>query len=242
MGRKREAQTGGAGYYKDFPTRLRGLLKDTKTTQAALAEHLGIARQSVAAYCSGESTPSWEGIAQIARFFSCSSDYLLGLSEFSSHSLEQITLAELGLNEATIENLEFYCKAVTSFRDKESPKAKDGINLLLGNDFTWGQNLFQEISMLEKLVSGLEKDIDNLIQGELDAIERDVGYYNGELSIREGCRLSPIESLDYRIDQLGDAFKRCVEYSIGYRKLSKALGYRRMGGVVYTEGHDETEE
>lgn len=231
MGRKREAQTGGAGYNKVFPTRLRDLLKNTKTTQAALAEHLGIARQSVAAYCSGESTPSWEGIAKIARFFSCSSDYLLGLSEYSNYSLEQITLAELGLNETTIENLEFYCKAPTGLRDIDSPETKNGINLLLGNHSIWTLGLFQRIARLETMVLGLERNIDDLIQREIDAFERDTDCCNGEIG--DEYTLSPMECLEYRITRLGDLFADCVADSIGFDKLYKTL---------YGKGYNEMEE
>lgn len=66
---------------KPFPLRLRRLLDETGTTQSALAAHLGIARQSCAAYCDGSSSPTWEGIVKIAKFFDCSTDYLLGLSD-----------------------------------------------------------------------------------------------------------------------------------------------------------------
>lgn len=81
------------GYDKEFPVRLRLLMKATKTTQIALAESLGITRQSVAAYCDGTSTPSWEGIAGIARFFGCSSDYLLGLEDLNTAEEETIPVS-----------------------------------------------------------------------------------------------------------------------------------------------------
>lgn len=219
MGRKREAQTGGAGYSKAFPTRLRGLLKDSQTTQAALAEHLGIARQSVAAYCSGESTPSWEGIAKIAGFFGCSSDYLLGLSEYRFPSTEKITLARLGMNESTIKHLKDKCELpppLLPLKWKKTQDTRRGINLLLGNDLIWSFRVFPEIARLEKLVSELKKgDMDTLRKRKISVVTREM--LSGD--IEDDFSFSPMDYLDFCINRLEGWFSTCVEDAIGYNQL-----------------------
>lgn len=64
-----------------FPVRLKELMEQTpKTSQQTLANVLGITRQAVANYQCGQSSPSWETIAKIAKYFHVSADYLLGLS------------------------------------------------------------------------------------------------------------------------------------------------------------------
>lgn len=216
---------------KVFPCRLTKLMKEHKITQTALAERLGVTRQAVANYCDGSSTPSWEGIAEIARFFNCSSDYLLGLSEYRSHVTEDITLAQLGLNEATIKNLQKHCKPpAPGFRVYSTRNARSGINLLLGNNLIWDRRLFQEISRLRKIVYIYEeKSREDLFDKELRAHfqELEIGDMN------EDELFSPINYVDYRIARLGSWFTDCVK---------KVTGYNKIYEKVFGNWDDETEE
>lgn len=68
------------GYDKAFPRALRKLLTDSGTTKKDLADHLNRSGQAIAYYCDGTSSPDWETIVEIAKFFSVSTDYLLGLT------------------------------------------------------------------------------------------------------------------------------------------------------------------
>lgn len=77
MPRKRTAVNNDC-YNKPFPATLRKLMKEANTTQQALADALGVQRQTISYYCDGSSSPNWEGIANIADFFQVSADYLLG--------------------------------------------------------------------------------------------------------------------------------------------------------------------
>lgn len=71
-----------------FPTRLRDLMsREPKTSQLTLAEYLGITRQAVSNYMTGQSSPDWKTLAKIATFFQVSADYLLGLSQTQSTNM-----------------------------------------------------------------------------------------------------------------------------------------------------------
>ena len=65
-----------------FPQRLSELMKERKMTQQNLADGLGVKRQTVSLYMSGQSMPDAEQLRNIALFFDVSSDWLLGLSNF----------------------------------------------------------------------------------------------------------------------------------------------------------------
>lgn len=68
------------GYDKAFPRSLRSLLETSGTTKKDLAAHLNKSGQAISYYCDGTSSPDWETIVEIAKFFSVSTDYLLGLT------------------------------------------------------------------------------------------------------------------------------------------------------------------
>ena len=58
--------------------RLKELRKEKKLTQAKVAEALGITQQSYARWENGKVTPTSEKLAQIAKFYGVTTDYLLG--------------------------------------------------------------------------------------------------------------------------------------------------------------------
>lgn len=94
------------GYDKAFPRTLRKLLADSKTTKKDLAAHLGRSGQAISYYCDGTSSPDWETIVEIAKFFSVSTDYLLGLiDENIPNQTIQSVCEYTGLSAATVEYL-----------------------------------------------------------------------------------------------------------------------------------------
>lgn len=90
-----------------FPVRLKELMEQApKTSQKMLADVLGVTRQAVANYQCGQSSPSWDAIAKIAKHFNVSSDYLLGLSDVRTPETELRTVCEYtGLSENAISSL-----------------------------------------------------------------------------------------------------------------------------------------
>lgn len=89
-----------------FPSRLRKLMEASKTTQRELAQAIGMRPQTVSLYVQGQSFPDVNGITKIARFFSVSSDYLLGLSETATIDEDiQVACRTTGLSQKAIEKL-----------------------------------------------------------------------------------------------------------------------------------------
>lgn len=65
-----------------FSKRLRELRLDSGMTQQQIAERLKIKQQSYARYEYGTGEPNLETVAELARIFDVSCDYLLGLTDF----------------------------------------------------------------------------------------------------------------------------------------------------------------
>jgi transcriptional regulator with XRE-family HTH domain len=68
-----------ADYNSIFAKRLRGLMeKEPRTTKYALADAIGVTRQSVTQYTDGTTQPNLDKFLLIAKHFNVSADYLLG--------------------------------------------------------------------------------------------------------------------------------------------------------------------
>lgn len=94
----------GEEYNKAFPKNLRYLFEEQRRTQLELAQYLGDkSRQAISCYCDGSSSPDWETLAKIAKFFNVSSDYLLGITDVKSADISQQWLVEnTGITENNI--------------------------------------------------------------------------------------------------------------------------------------------
>lgn len=68
-------------YNKMFPQRLRYLMEKQNVTQQELGNSLQKTRQAIGYYADGSSSPDWETLAKIAKYFKVSTDYLLGLTD-----------------------------------------------------------------------------------------------------------------------------------------------------------------
>ena len=82
------------------------LLRDQRgMTQTELAKRLGITRSSVNAWEMGISVPSTQYIVELAKFFNVSTDYLLGMEETASVSLQGLTEKDIQIVYSLIEHL-----------------------------------------------------------------------------------------------------------------------------------------
>ena len=91
------------GYNKPFPQALRKLLADSGTTKKDLAAHLNKSGQAVTYYCDGTSSPDWETIVAIAKYFSVSTGYLLGASD--DPTPQPSAVDDLGLSPKAVQYL-----------------------------------------------------------------------------------------------------------------------------------------
>lgn len=86
-------------YNDTFPTMLRKLMEERKTTQKDLAEFCNVRPQSISLYANGETQPTPQTLVNIAKYFDVSVDYLL--TGVSSRNTDVYN--DLGLTETTIE-------------------------------------------------------------------------------------------------------------------------------------------
>lgn len=114
-------------YYAPLPTMLRRLMLSSGYTQADLAAHLGITRQSVSAYMDGSANPTPTAIVNIAGFFGVSTDYLLGVSSYGKEETAHLTAEEIGLSEQAA----FVLKSEANQYDKSKLTV---LNFLIEND------------------------------------------------------------------------------------------------------------
>ena len=105
----RKPNTTGEHYNDPFPTNLRELIKNNKTTQEELTAVLNVkTRQSVTGYIDGSTLPTIDKVVALADFFNVSVDYLLGRTapKTADHDL-RFVCEYTGLSEQAIE---FLCK------------------------------------------------------------------------------------------------------------------------------------
>jgi transcriptional regulator with XRE-family HTH domain len=163
---KQKKQTDG--WNKPFPTRLRKLMEDTKTTQVALADAVGMTRQGIALYASGQTTPDIETFVKIADFFGVNYGYLLGKSgaeDKDNHNAVEQT----GLSEKAVKKLKSWHELVEEeqtdgVRTTKSinTKAPEEISRLIES-----KHLPQLIAYIRALgyVSGKSSKFKNIILG-----------------------------------------------------------------------------
>ena len=72
----------------DYPEKLLTLRKAKDLTQEQLAEKLGVSRQSVSKWESGQATPELEKIVSLSAIFDVTTDYLLKSSEIDELSVK----------------------------------------------------------------------------------------------------------------------------------------------------------
>ena|GEM_PF-1964872 len=86
-----------------FVTNLQNLLTNNKVTQDALANNIGVTRQALSKWVTGDTIPDILSASKIADYFNVSTDYLLGRTEHRTTDKELSEVCDyLGLSEASI--------------------------------------------------------------------------------------------------------------------------------------------
>ena len=86
--------------YKELFTladKIKKLREQAGWTQSELAKKLGLTRSSVNGWEMGLSVPSTQYIVELAKLFSVSTDYLFGMNETATISVENLTDKEVVL-------------------------------------------------------------------------------------------------------------------------------------------------
>lgn len=91
------------GYNSTFPTRIRDLMGENKTTQKELSLICGVKSQSVSLWVNGDTRPDILSLVKIAEHFNVSTDYLLGLTDYKTTDKATVEMCKaLGLSEDAI--------------------------------------------------------------------------------------------------------------------------------------------
>jgi len=69
-----------------FGQRLEQLLNEKGIQQSVLAEYLNMSDSTISQWKTGKRSPDIESLMKIAKYFNCTTDYLLGLSDQSKPS------------------------------------------------------------------------------------------------------------------------------------------------------------
>ena len=137
-----------------FAKAIRKIMKENNLTQEELGKIIGVARQTISQYASGQSTPDVNIIYSIKEKFGLSADYVLGFAEATKPSNEMI-LEELGIDENACEILKSYIKKDSTNRKNDKIKM---LNYLIENI---------EDDLLENLYNYLFHDVE-ITEGNKD--------------------------------------------------------------------------
>jgi transcriptional regulator with XRE-family HTH domain len=126
-------------YNRPFPTRLRYLLDETKTSQGKLAKAIEVSQQAVGKWANGISEPDMSYFKAIAEYFGVSYEYLYGDSK--SKKRENLLIAdELGLFDGAVEKLREWAK------DTPEPEKADETATVDTNIDTANEEVFEDLS------------------------------------------------------------------------------------------------
>lgn len=111
--------------------RIKILRTERNLTQAALANELGIAKTTLAAYEQEKNEPSNETFVKIANYFNVSADYLLGLTDVKTPDANIAFIANyLGLTEHSITTLHSYYDIAKNNHNKHVMQKLRILNML----------------------------------------------------------------------------------------------------------------
>ena len=65
-----------------FRNRLKELREENKMLQKEVAEKIGVSRYAIVGYETGKREPNFEKLIKLSELFECSTDYLLGISNY----------------------------------------------------------------------------------------------------------------------------------------------------------------
>lgn len=199
MPRQKKKQS--ENYYKAFPSVLRRLMKDCNITQQVLADYLKKSRQAIACYCDGSSSPDWETLVSIARFFSVSTAYLVGETSTKSPNTDIQEICNFtGLSETAIMNLH---------NESKDQSAIFALDKVLSNDY---RDLHRLILQVNKAIStSKNRTLDSIIHLAdyiPDDRKEEFLSYLEELS---GELINSHEAITYHASQASHIFQRIVE-------------------------------
>ena len=210
--------------FKVFSERLSDLMKERGLKQQDLADVLGIKRQTVSLYMTGQSMPDAEQVKNIAMFFSVSADWLLGLSNTKTLDLNIKLVCEfLGLSENVVIALKkVKCSEILSEFSKDPDLElhvfpADGLSEIFASDSFFRAALFVSKSISYRCVSKRANEQKNIETGEIN-IENPVGdiltkrlKLQGQAQDVGMAALSALVASDFYASEAAREFRTSIE-------------------------------
>lgn len=229
MSRKKEPAFETEKYH--FPSRLRKLMEETKTTQRELALAIGVRPQTVSLYVQGQSFPDVNGLARIANYFSISADYLIGNSEMPNTDLTMQDIHKMtGLSAGAI------CKLQNIYEKNRKTAFSDIISLLIEDS-----NAEYYLSIIGELIScSIEETGEEIIS---------VGVAGSEMRLPKEKMLktifqtSFIDALPRIVSEYGRQFDKTPnQRTEEYFELLLTLRKQKDSGEITDQGFKDFEE
>lgn len=229
MSRKKEPAFETEKY--PFPSRLRKLMEETKTTQRELALAIGVRPQTVSLYVQGQSFPDVNGLARIANYFSISADYLIGNSEMPNTDLTMQDIHKMtGLSAGAI------CKLQNIYEKNRKTAFSDIISLLIEDS-----NAEYYLSIIGELIScSIEETGEEIIS---------VGVAGSEMRLPKEKMLktifqtSFIDALPRIVSEYGRQFDKTPnQRTEEYFELLLTLRKQKDSGEITNQGFKDFEE
>lgn len=183
-----------------FAQRLGRLIKEKGYTHENVAQGIGVTRQGVGKWVSGESVPDVLTTAKLANFFNVSVDYLAGNSNIKTNDMNlQMVCAFTGLNEDAVENIINRTSFPTPIYDKHTKTTysatmftpeyyednKKVLNMLLSCPWFW-EIIFNYVYMenIHQKSFKLQEDYNRARQLFCKGAKADVVYEAAEKAIQ----------------------------------------------------------
>jgi len=154
-------------YFGQFPCRLRDLMSETSTTQQVLADHVGVKRQTISTYMSGEGEPPISKAQKIAEYFGVSLDYLVGKDKCKTPDNEQIHNL-LGLTDDAIKGLRLLNNPPVLLRVIAEP-VRRALNMLL----TFNGEGFRILRYIDTYINGHFMEPSFLVENDDDSSDEE---------------------------------------------------------------------
>ncbi len=206
---------------KVFPVRLRALMRIYKVSQACLASAIGVQRQTISLYMTGQSNPDWEKLAAVASYFNVTADYLIGLESCSKRENAGVG-ARYGFSEAVLGNLDrIPAKFLPYLHDLlSSEMLTDLLYDLAQMDglCTRGLQLLQQQSVGEALSS---EDAEQM-RSALRTLKQRYGT----------TLLDPVETADLVMERIRRQVSNFVAERYGFEALMQQVAANEQGSFV----------
>ncbi len=193
-------------YHSAFAEWFRGLI-DGPDDIRKIAEHLGVSQQAVNQFKLGQAFPKVENLLKLAKYFDCSLDYLIGMSDVKTPLATAKAACEYtGLSESAIEHLHTCVEEL----DKGNSYFEIVSCLLSSDDFYNSIAFLKRALEIENSIAA-EKEASpegfNALQGFMEA----VNGKNNRRSKKSGIMLSHRQGIDFYLQAAVNTFRRLCD-------------------------------